>query len=85
MPFARVVKVWDEEEQTPTVGKRYSVYSARASLGSVKGVTIDTNFTAIDAAQSVNFCALLTLSHPDFQERQRDLPDRRREHCRRNR
>lgn len=50
MPFARVAKVWDHENQTRDIRRLGRFYVAGASTN-VKGISLDTNFSAIDASQ----------------------------------
>ena len=50
MPFARVAKVWDHENQTRDIRRLGRFYVAGASMN-VKGISLDTNFSAIDSSQ----------------------------------
>ena len=52
MPFARIVREWDSEDQTIPA----AVFARRAEDGSlpiVKAMALDTEFSAIDAGKQV--------------------------------
>ncbi|EPS95680.1 hypothetical protein FOMPIDRAFT_1131914 [Fomitopsis schrenkii] len=53
MPFARVAKVWDHENQTRDIRRLGRFYVTGASTN-VKGISLDTNFSAIDVSQFGN-------------------------------
>lgn len=54
MPFARVANIWDHENQTSSVPTRRSRFFRLLDTSSVKGITLDTNFSAIDPQQNGN-------------------------------
>ncbi|KAI0727074.1 hypothetical protein C8Q72DRAFT_925596 [Fomitopsis betulina] len=53
MPFARVAKVWDHENQTRDIRRLGRFYITGASTN-VKGISLDTNFSAVDVSQFGN-------------------------------
>ncbi|TFY69647.1 hypothetical protein EVJ58_g320 [Rhodofomes roseus] len=69
MPFARVAKVWDHENQTRDMRRLGRFYTPRASTN-VKGISLDTNFSAIDVSQNGNVSFVIRGSD-DTQDRRR--------------
>ncbi|KZT68486.1 hypothetical protein DAEQUDRAFT_328526 [Daedalea quercina L-15889] len=53
MPFARVAQVWDHENQTRDV-LRFGRFYTRGAYTNVKGISLDTNFSAINVTQNGN-------------------------------
>ncbi|CCM02698.1 uncharacterized protein FIBRA_04804 [Fibroporia radiculosa] len=56
MPFARVANIWDHDNQTSPLSRR-GRFSRRDDYPTVKGISLDTSFSAIDPSEagSVSF------------------------------
>ncbi|KAF9813361.1 hypothetical protein IEO21_05653 [Rhodonia placenta] len=78
MPFARVANIWDHENQTSSVLTRRSRFFRLLNTSSVKGITLDTNFSAVDPQQNGNVTfefqgASIPSAEDSFQDSRRSL------------